>query len=539
MHMTTLLYLAGLFRKHLCALWLFLCGGTVDVVLALLIVWLSKRLIDVASGSVAGELWPLVGGLGACFLLSIGIRNWLSLYTVRKQTAIRNGLAGYFFSHVIRAEWSSIRVFHSGEIMSRADTDIEDVTRLFTYTFPQFAVTFLKLSGAFCFLFLMDRWLACVLAGLIPVVLLFSKFYFRKMRYLSREQKEARSLARQFYQECIQHIETAKAFRLERMFERRLLGYQEKEAGVVGRQSFFSFYSNMVLSVGFAAGYLITFSWSVFQLEAGAITFGTMTAFLQLVNMIQGPASGLVSLVPGFVSSYTAAERLRELEQVEREVCGETVYMDKPEYLQFKDVSFSYSPHLSLMEHVDLLFEPGKVYALAGKTGCGKTTLFRLMLGFVRPQKGTIVLSDGKRQVETSPCTRVNFCYVPQHHFLVSGTIRHNLQLVRPEVTEEELCSVLRLVAGEFVFEQPDGLDTRLNEAGGGLSGGQVQRLAIARALLCPGKILLLDEITSALDKDTEYEIISTLKKNVRDRIIIIVSHKPEVIAACDRVYYF
>ena len=536
--MKTLFYWSGLFRKYFCALSLFLCGGTADVALALLIVWLSKRLIDVASGSIAGEIWPLVGGLGACFLLSIGIRNWLSLYTVRKQTAIRNELAGYFFSYVIRAEWNSIRGIHSGEIMSRVDTDIEDITRLLTYTFPQFAVTFLKLSGAFCFLFLMDRWLACVLAGLIPVVLLFSKFYFKKMRYLSMEQKEARSLVRQFFQECVQHIETAKAFRLEGVFERRLLQYQEKEAGIITRQSFFSFYSNMVLSVGFAAGYLITFSWSVFQLEAGLITFGTMTAFLQLVNMIQGPASGLVSLVPGFVSSYTAAERLRELEQVEQEVCEEPIYMDKPEYLQFKNVSFSYSPHISLMEHVDMLFEPGKMYALAGKTGCGKTTLFRLMLGFVRPLEGRIILSDGKRQIEIGQRTRGNFCYVPQNNFLVSGTIRHNLQQVRPEATEEEIYSVLRQVAGEFVFKQPAGLDTLLNEAGGGLSGGQIQRLAIARALLCPGKILLLDEITSALDKDTEYEIINTLKKNVRDRIIIIVSHKPEVIVECDRVYY-
>lgn len=532
-------YIYNLSRCHIPALLLLLLLGGVDVFLSLAIVGVSKRLIDIATGAYQGDLWQTIGLCGGMMFLSIIIRGISSLWTTRMQTEVRNRLNSYFFSRIIRAGWQRIQAFHSGDIMSRVDTDIRDMTALITVTIPQFILTSLKLSGAFCFLFMMDRKLAYLLAGLIPVVLLFSKLYFKKMRRLSNEIKEAWSKVWQFFQESVQHIEITKALRLESLFERYLDDRNQGYARIIMRQSGFSFYSNLVLALGFTVGYLLTFSWGLFQLQAGVITFGTMTAFLQLVNMIQGPALGLVSLAPGFVAAYTAGERLNELEQGETEQEGEPCYLPDLKYLRFSEVSYSYQPDIPLLENVCLLFEQGKMYALTGKTGCGKTTIIRLMLAFIRPRKGTIVLSDGKYVYPLDEQTRINFTYVPQDNYLLSGTIRENLKVGKPEATDDELNRVLLQSASGFVYEKPDGLDTLLNESGGGLSGGQIQRLAIARALLCPGSILLLDEITSSLDNDTEYEIIESLKKHVKDKIIIIVSHKQKVIAACDYTYRF
>lgn len=513
--------------------------GGIDVGFSLLIIEISKRLIDVATKACPGNLWNLTAWLGLCFVVSVTVRDILSVYTVRLQVAVRNRLSSGLFSQVLHAEWKYIQTFHSGDIMTRMDVDIQDIARLIAVVIPRFFLTFLKLCGAFWFLYSMERTLAFVLAGLIPVVLLLSKLYFRRMRVLSRQVKESWGVVRQFFQESVRNVEIAKALRLENVLGQQLDRRQKENGQVIRTQNLFSVYSNLILSLGFASGYLITFSWGIFQLQAGAITFGMMTAFLQLVNMIQGPALDLVGFVPDFVSSYTAAERLRVFEQAGQEEAGGDCLLLRLKSVCLSDVSFSYQPDIPVLEKLNLSFEYGKTYALTGTTGCGKTTVFRLLLAFIYPQKGLVFLTDTSGGTyPASSRTRINFSYVPQGNYLFSGTIRDNLRAGKKEATDAELTTALKQAAAGFVFELPLGLDAPLKEQGEGLSGGQIQRLAIARALLCPGPVLLLDEVTSALDEDTEYEIISSLKQHVHNKIIIIISHKPEVIASCDYVYH-
>lgn len=533
----TIRYLFRLSSGFLLPMLPVLLLGVIEVALSLASVALSKQVVDVATGAVPGILWQTICLLAGLILFTIVIRSLLSWRTVRVHVLVQKRLTAHFFSRILRADWLKTQRFHSGDIMSRVNTDINDLVQLFVTTIPQFILTGLKLCGALAFMFVMNQTLALLLTCLVPVVLLASKLYFRKMRVLSREIKETSSFVKQFFQESVQNTGIIKALRLESLFETRLNDRQNVNIRKLIEQNQFSIFSHVVLSVGFSAGYLITFSWGLFELQAGLITFGTLTAFLQLVNMIQGPALGLVTLAPTFVSVYTATERLKEIETIEKEDYTNNIQLPALNRIEVRDVSFSYVPEKPVLEHINITFQKGTMTALIGETGCGKTTLIRLLLAFMKPDKGIITLSDKEKTVPVSENTRVNFAYVPQGDFLFSGTIRENLKVVRPEATEEELIMVLIQAAAGFVFDLPDRLDTRLQEGGHGLSGGQIQRLAIARALLCESSVLLLDEVTSSLDENTEAEIIYSLKKNVKDKIIILVTHKQKVISSCDYVF--
>lgn len=521
-------------RKGLCGL---LLADVADIGLALSIVGITRRLIDVASGVCPGILWQQLLLLTLCMTISALLRGGASRVTVWLQHKLQSRLWEHYFSLLLHAEWMSAKKIHSGDIMSRMNQDVDGVTNLLVVTIPVFIVTSLKLCGAFLYLYIMDTELALLLAVLVPTVLLLSKLYFKRMRLFSRLLKEQWSNVYQFFQETMQNREIVKALRAEPVCEDKLSCLQRGFMQAVSCRNHFSFYSNTVVMLGFSLGYLVTFAWGLYRLEDGTLTFGLLMAFLQLVNMIQGPSLGLAQLVPGFISSCTAVERLRELEDLKPEPRGYCCLLRGLKAIEFKDVCFRYQPEIPLLENLNWKFECGKMYALTGKTGCGKTTLIRLLLGFASPDKGDIYIKGDLQCLSVRPGTRINFAYVPQDCSLFSGTIRDNLKMGKPGATEQDMISALRQAAADFVFDCPEGLDRQVNEQGGGLSGGQIQRLVIARALLAPGDILLLDEFTSALDEDTEFEIIASLKKNVENKLIIIVSHKRKVITACDCVY--
>ena len=521
-------------RKGLCGLLLM---GMADIGLTLVIIGITKRLIDVASGGLPGILWQQLLLLLLCMVGSVLLRGLSSRAAIWQQNNLRNQLMSYFFSVLLYAEWLSMKKIHSGDIMSRMGQDVDGVTNLLVVSIPAFILTFLKLSGAFIYLYIMDAKLALVLAVLVPAVLLLSKLYFKRMRFFSRLLKEQWSGIHQLFQEAVENQEIVKALGAESIYEKKLFGLQGKYMQMVRRQNHFSFYSNTGVMLGFSIGYLLTFSWGLYRLENGTLTFGSLMAFLQLVNMIQGPSLGLAQLVPGLISSYTAVERLNELHDLQPEPPECHCLFKGVNAIEFRNVSFRYQPEISLLEGLNWKFERGKIYALTGKTGCGKTTVVRLLLGFVRPDKGEIWIKGDLNSSRIKMGTRINFAYVPQDCSLFSGSIRNNLKMGKPQATEQEMITALRQAAADFVFDLPNGLDMWISERGGGLSGGQVQRLVIARALLALGNILLLDEFTSALDEDTEYEIITSLKRNVKDKLIIIVSHKQKVIEACDCVY--
>lgn len=518
---------------------LLLVIGTAGVGVSLSSVVLSKRVIDVATHAAEGKMEFLLVGLVILQVGSIGLSIMASRFAVRYQTTLYNWLSLHYFSGILHAEWKAQQTYHSGDIMSRVGTDIGDIVQLMVRTFPQFLVTLFKLTGAIIYLFILDRRLTLVLVVIIPIVLLVSKLYFKKMRKLSVLIKESQSAVQQYFQESVQNAGIAKALHIEDRMEKELTKKQKTLLVHVLSHNRFHIFSNSVLSFGFAVGYLVAFSWGVYQLYGNEITFGTMTAFLQLVAMMQGPAFGLAASIPTFIVAYTALERLYELETLPKEQMDTSLVQPsfRIERITFSDIAFRYESGRQILTHADFVFEQGKMTAIAGETGCGKTTVMRLILGLISPQQGKVIVSDNKYSFQMSPAFRQRIAYVPQGNYLFSGSIRENLSLGNPDADDAAMKEALRQAAADFVFTMPAGLDSELKESGKGLSGGQIQRLAIARALLHGGEVLLLDESTASLDEKTEEEVIASLKKNVKDKIVIVVTHRQRVIDVCDVQY--
>ena len=316
----------------------------------------------------------------------------------------------------------------------------------------------------------------------------------------------------------------------------RLENTQSELRRNVVRRTSFSVFSNFILNFGFTLGYLVAFLWAAVRMSAGTLSFGGMTAFLQLVSKIQGPARSLTKLVPAFVSVFTAAERLMELEEDPLEEQGDPIVLDAPCGVRLDNVSYAYQDgETNVIDNLSFDFRPGCCTAILGETGAGKTTLVRMLLALLQPQSGSLHIYNNVEERLLTPRLRANFVYVPQGNTLLSGTIRENLCLGKHNATDEEMREALIKSCAEFVFDLPDGLDTACAEKGGGLSEGQAQRICIARALLRNRSVMLFDEATSALDPDTERRLLKNILAS-HDKTIIFITHRLAVVDYCDDV---
>ncbi len=566
--------------------------GLMGVALSLSSVWAMQRAIDTASGAREGSIYWAVAVMAMLILgeFALGIsRVWVkNILGIRAQNRMQQQLLG----RLLRSEWRGREAMHSGDIINRLEQDVRNVVTFLTETLPSTLSTVAMFIGAFVYLLQMDAWLAVITVGILPVFLIVSRFYILYMRRFTRKVRDCDSEVQSLLTETMQHRMLVKTMEANGQMLSRLERIQSELRGWVRRRTAFSVASNFFINVGFSLGYLIAFLWGALRLSRGTISFGGMTAFLQLVYRIQGPARELTRLVPSFVSVFTATERLMELEETPEELQGEPQLLPGPCGIRFCDVTFNYGApgQLPTFEHANYDFPPGSCTAIMGETGAGKTTLIRLLLALVKPQEGEIILRptsscgrdtsrpyregvytsggsteaegdysppsqailslsgqnlqagggsvcgrDTSRPYSLTPLHRCNFVYVPQGNTLFSGTLRDNLLIGNPAATDEEMREALRLACADFALELPDGLDTRFSEQGGGLSEGQAQRIAIARSLLRPGSIMLLDEATSALDADTERQVLDNLLSK-KDRTVIFVTHRPAVVAYCDQV---
>ena len=517
--------------------------GLMGVALSLASVWAMQRAIDTASGARDGSIYCAVGIMATLILgeFALGIsRVWVkNILGIRAQNRMQQKL----LARLLRSEWRGREAMHSGDIINRLEQDVKHVVTFLTETLPSTLSTLAMFIGAFVYLMQMDTWLAIITVGILPLFLLVSRFYILYMRRFTRKVRDCDSQVQSLLTETMQHRMLIKTMEANTQMLGRLESIQSTLRSWVRRRTAFSVASNFFLNVGFSLGYLIAFLWGALRLSAGTITFGAMTAFLQLVYRIQGPARELTRLVPSFVSVFTATERLMELEETPEELQGEPQMMPGICGIRFQHVTFNYGAagQQPTLQDVCFDFPPGSCTAIMGETGAGKTTLIRLLLALIRPQEGEITIYSEETASlsplvsRLSPLHRCNFVYVPQGNTLLSGTLRENLQLGNPDATDDEMWQVLRMACADFVNDLPDGLDTRFSEQGGGLSEGQAQRIAIARSLLRTGSILLLDEATSALDADTERQVLENLLAN-HERTVIFVTHRAAVTEYCDNV---
>jgi ABC-type multidrug transport system fused ATPase/permease subunit len=513
--------------------------GIGQVGLGLMMVWLSRVFIDktIRSGS-AEDVMQMVLWLVMTVVGGVVLRQIYYYMTTTANVRQTNMLRLRIFSRLFHRQLFGDKTMHSGDITSRLAKDIDTVSSVTTDSIPQMSVTMIQLCGAFLMMRWFDARLAWALLILTPVAIIFGKLIARKLRKMTLDIRQDESKIQMQVQETMEHNAVLRSLGSEQWVTERLDTMQQRLQGNVMRRTRFTVITRLIMGCVFGLGYLMAFVWGGIGLRNGTITFGVMTSFLQLVGMIQHPILQMLNMVPGIIHATASIDRLEELDQTEQEFTseGRTPEKEVPG-IRFNNTSFHYADGDRLVvDHFSHDFKAGSKTAIMGETGIGKTTLFRLLLGFIKPTEGSITLYTNDREHMIGIQTRPNFVFVPQGNTLMSGSIRYNLQLAKPDATDDELLAVLHTACADFINDLPQGLSTELGERGKGLSEGQAQRIAIARGLLCPGNILLLDEISSSLDGPTEQELYKRLFTNCKEKTMLFITHRKTVSELCDEV---
>ena len=515
--------------------------GFVRIAASLSFVWVCKELVDIATGTSDA---PITGRivLMACIMLTqlvCGVAwSYCQKYGI---VTVQNSLRESLFGRLMAGEWNGREKFSSGDAVNRLEEDIRVVSELLCEHIPQAAVTICQLIAASAYLLMMAPGLLWVLLILMCAAVVGSRLFFLKLRKLTSDIRALDSDIQQLIQENLQNRVVALTLvgtaRVLSALGSLQTGLRDK---TVERLNF-NAVARGFMSLGFMGGYASAFLWGVFGIVSGTVSFGMMTAFLQLVGQVQRPVADLARELPAFIHALTSIERLMEIEELPAEEDGPEWTADGAAGVRFEGVSFRYSEQSpEVLKDFSHDFRPGTLTVIAGPTGVGKSTLVRLMLGLLKPQSGSINVYDSKSSCKASKPSRGNFRYVPQGNTLMSGTIRENLLLGDASASDERLREALHTAAADFVFDLPDGWDRICGESGSGLSEGQCQRIAIARALLHRGGILLLDESTSSLDPQTEARLISNLRgavMNGKEKLtVIFISHREAVMASADEL---
>lgn len=526
-------YLITQLRGHSLQITLNTTVGILLVLLDLAFVWATKLAIDVATHNTTAVTLHQAFLLIALIMFTrivLGLSSrWIrAILGVKAQNSMRQHL----FNRLLRCKWTELKTYHTGNLTNRIEHDVNDVVNFVTESIPSFITTLAQFIGAFFFLFFMDSTLAIIIVCVIPFFIISSKLYIKKMRKLSHQARDEESKIQSTIQESLQHVMIIKTLQRVAYFTNRLTSQQAQLHQIILSRTRYATVSSSLLNLGFATGYFVTFVWGATNLSKGLITYGAMLAFIQLVGQIQGPVRNLSKFIPIFITSFTATERLMDIENIAQEEANTPTKLIPSVGVQLSNLTFQYTTSSRLIfNNFCYSFPAGSITAIVGETGAGKTTLIRLLLSLIQPTEGKITLIDGSgKEFTMRPDLRANFAYVPQGNTLFSGTIRSNLLLGKPDATDEELKTALHTAAADFVYKKAKGLETPCGEAGDGLSEGQAQRIAIARALLADGSVFIFDEATSSLDPTTEETVLQRIVTHFANRTLIFITHRPLVL---------
>ena len=533
----------GYTKRYRRAVWFYTILGVASSTLGLVSAVASKYSIDIITGYDSDHLWFIVTVMVASALVGLLLRSVTSRISTKISLRVNNDIQAQVFDRLLGADWRSLNAFASGDLLSRLSTDVGSVSSSAIRWLPDLIVTAYTFAATLAVILHYDWVMALLALASAPFLLLTSRRLIRGMRTHQQEVRQVGSRLMSYETETLHNLDAIKGFGITGRYGRGFRRRQEEFRRASLDYNLFSIRTEILLSLLGSAVQMAAFGYCLYLLWSGKILYGTMTLFLSQGAKLSSAFNALVRTVPSFLSASVSARRIRDLYALEPEPVLPDDGLDSLASQGFtvavEDAGYAYVPHQPVLTHADFRAAPGETVALVGPSGGGKTTMIRLLLGLIRPAEGRAYLqaADG-RQVEVNAGLRRYFSYVPQGNTLLSGTIADNLRMVKPDASDAQLQAALEAAcAWDFVSAMDGGLDASVGEHGHGLSEGQAQRIAIARALLRDAPVLLLDEATSALDVATERTILRNLAARYPHKTCIVTTHRPTVISLCRRVY--
>lgn len=500
----------------------------------LVMVTLTKHIIDEAT-----EGNPIITLIVCYLILTIGLQL-VSVFGTLMNTMLTEkfsfGIRKQIYEKIIHSHWMDVKKYHTGDLMTRLTSDAGNVADGIIGTIPSIIQLIVELLLVFITLFSYSPLLACFALLVAPVAAVSSWWFGRKLKRLQVKVQESEAAYRSFLQESLANLLIVKAFANEEYSTQRLTQLREERFGWVYRRTKMGLISSTAMSMSFQVGYIVAFAYGAIQISRKAITYGTMSVFLTLVNRVQAPVMGLAQQIPRVVSILASAGRIMELQELPLEEKEEEPLAVVQAGVDVSGLTFGYTQD-NVLENVSLHIAPGEFVAVIGESGIGKTTLIRIIMSFMSNIQGSVTFYNEKGETQKANAATRNFiAYVPQGNTLFSGTVRENIRMGNLNATEEEMNEALKLAAAyDFVQELPKGIDTVIGERGHGLSEGQAQRIAIARAFVKKAPFLILDEATSALDEATEQEVIRGLQRLTPRPTCLVITHRKSILQYCDR----
>ena len=521
------------FGSRILLLSLFASAGAVLTIIGPV---LYSRVIAAANSEIQGTLSFFIIAYVGSLLLGLLLNVATSIFTVTITERCSYAVRKDFFIKILDSDWLQSSRLHSGDYLSRLTSDVNAVSNGILSMVPSVIALLVQLATAFSFLINKNAMLAVVVIILAPFAALVSRVVGRRLKLIQKKVMESEAAYRSFMQETMVNLTVVKAFHYKDNSLHKLDALQNDRMKWILKRNRLNVISSLALSLGYMSVSLFGFIYGAVQISKGNITTADLILIVTLISKVQAPIMGFASMIPQMINIVASAERLIDVEEIPREKKGTSLPATQSLFVRADNITYAYAGS-PVIQNSSFVIRPGEIVAMAGASGMGKTTIVRMLLALIQPQSGRMdYIADNGQAVQVNPAVRKHIAYVPQGNTLLSGTIKDNLRLGKPDASEKDMWDALTMAcAADFVCEQPQGLETTVGERGVGLSEGQAQRIAIARALIRQSPLLLLDEATSSLDEKTEADILQALKKNNRHTACVIITHRISTLSICDR----